>query len=77
MRLDYGFMGRNERVIYFLENRHELTREELNEELPDIWVDCEFPGLACDYDDWVEIFLEAGFCSDDGTHKPTEPDEKI
>lgn len=77
MGLDYGFMGRNERLIYFLENYHELTREELNKELPDIWIDCEFPGLACCYSDWVEIFLEAGFCSDDGTTKPTDHEEKI
>lgn len=77
MGLDYGFMGRNERVIYFLENYQELTRAELNKELPDIWADCEFPGLACHYGDWVEIFLEAGFCSDDGTLKPTDHKEKI
>lgn len=71
--IDFGTMGRNERAQYFLEIWDELSREQLRELVVDSWLGAEFPALMASYDEWSEIFLTAGFCTDNWQVKPTEP----
>jgi hypothetical protein len=52
-----------------------LTIEQLPEALTDAWTSAEWPGRMLHKRDWLEMFHCAGFISDTGRTKSTEPME--
>lgn len=78
MGLDYGFMNSVERADFFVWNFHTLDSvEEMNEDLADVWVSCEYPRFVAPYEIWTGIFKRVGFCSDVDGLTLDDMDEEI
>lgn len=59
-------------AAHFIDIWRDLPEAKLKVLIPMIWGLCEWPVRFADYDEWLEIFQIVGYCSDDGTERPTK-----